>query len=99
MEVGNYGVHLLCWSQAAWCCIAACCYGLPAWLTNVLRWLAGTFKLTLEFTEDYPNKAPVVKFKSTLFHPNGEGCLRGPTAAASNCREGPVCLQPSGTGG
>ncbi|KAF8056383.1 UBC2 [Scenedesmus sp. PABB004] len=31
---------------------------------------AGTFKLTLEFTEDYPNKAPLVKFKSTMFHPN-----------------------------
>jgi Ubiquitin-conjugating enzyme len=40
--------------------------------------LAGTFKLTLEFTEDYPNKAPVVKFKSTMFHPNSEcGCIRG----------------------
>lgn len=38
---------------------------------------AGTFKLTLEFSEDYPNKAPVVKFKSTMFHPNSEcrACL------------------------
>jgi hypothetical protein len=35
---------------------------------------AGTFKLTLEFSEDYPNKAPVVKFKSTMFHPNSECC-------------------------
>ena len=25
-------------------------------------WEDGTFKLTLEFTEEYPNKAPVVKF-------------------------------------
>lgn len=32
----------------------------------------GTFKLTLEFTEDYPNKAPIVKFKSTMFHPNSK---------------------------
>lgn len=32
----------------------------------------GTFKLTLEFTEEYPNKAPIVKFKSTMFHPNSE---------------------------
>lgn len=40
--------------------------------------LAGTFRLTLEFSEDYPNKAPVVKFKSTLFHPNGEAAgMRG----------------------
>ena len=31
---------------------------------------AGTFKLILEFSEEYPNKAPVVKFKSTMFHPN-----------------------------
>ena len=35
-----------------------------------LRAYAGTFKLTLVFTEDYPNKAPVVKFKSHMFHPN-----------------------------
>jgi ubiquitin-conjugating enzyme E2 A len=35
----------------------------------------GTFKLTLEFTEEYPNKAPVVKFKSHMFHPNSEHFL------------------------
>lgn len=34
-------------------------------------WEGGTFKLTLEFTEDYPNKAPVVRFVSKMFHPNG----------------------------
>lgn len=33
-------------------------------------WEGGTFKLTLNFTEDYPNKPPVVKFVSRLFHPN-----------------------------
>lgn len=33
-------------------------------------WEGGTFKLTLQFTEDYPNKPPVVKFVSKLFHPN-----------------------------
>lgn len=33
-------------------------------------WDGGTFKLTLAFTEEYPNKAPVVKFKSHMFHPN-----------------------------
>ena len=33
---------------------------------------AGTFKLKLEFTEEYPNKAPVVKFLSKIFHPNSE---------------------------
>ena len=30
----------------------------------------GTFKLTLEFSEEYPNKPPVVKFISKMFHPN-----------------------------
>ena len=28
----------------------------------------GTFKLTLEFSEEYPNKPPVVKFLSKMFH-------------------------------
>ena len=28
-------------------------------------------RLTLEFSEEYPNKAPVVKFVSNIFHPNG----------------------------
>ena len=27
--------------------------------------------MTLEFTEDYPNKAPTVKFLSKMYHPNG----------------------------
>ena len=36
------------------------------------RLLAGTFKLTLAFTEEYPNKAPVGKFKSHMFHPNSK---------------------------
>lgn len=39
----------------------------------------GTFKLTLEFTEEYPNKPPNVKFISKMFHPNvyadGSICL------------------------
>jgi ubiquitin-protein ligase len=33
-------------------------------------WEGGTFKLSLQFSEDYPNKPPVVKFVSKLFHPN-----------------------------
>jgi len=33
-------------------------------------WEGGTFKLSLHFTEDYPNKAPQVKFLSKMFHPN-----------------------------
>ena len=30
----------------------------------------GTFKLSLEFSEEYPSKAPLVKFISKMFHPN-----------------------------
>ena len=59
---------------------------------DIMRWNAlicgpeetpfaeGTFKLTLEFSEEYPNKLPVVKFLSKMFHPNvfevdGKVCL------------------------
>mmetsp|Transcript_10782 Transcript_10782/g.12817 ORF Transcript_10782/g.12817 Transcript_10782/m.12817 type:complete len:215 (+) Transcript_10782:31-675(+) len=59
--------------------------------SNILKWSAvifgpddtpwegGTFKLTLEFTEDYPNKPPKVVFVTKMFHPNiyanGQICL------------------------
>ncbi|WVZ10860.1 hypothetical protein V8G54_015390 [Vigna mungo] len=35
-------------------------------------WDGGTFKLTLQFTEEYPNKPPVVRFVSQMFHPNSD---------------------------
>jgi ubiquitin-protein ligase len=39
----------------------------------------GTFRLILQFDEQYPNKPPSVKFISEMFHPNvyasGEICL------------------------
>ena len=50
--------------------------------SNLLSWQAvifgpddtpfegGTFRLTLKFDESYPNRAPIVKFVSKMFHPN-----------------------------
>lgn len=35
-------------------------------------WDGGTFRLSMTFSEEYPNKPPVVKFLSKLFHPNGK---------------------------
>jgi hypothetical protein len=38
-------------------------------------WEDGTFKLSVEFTEEYPNKAPTVKFLTKMFHPNSTRLL------------------------
>ncbi len=35
-------------------------------------WEGGTFNLLMEFSEEYPNKPPKVRFVSKLYHPNGE---------------------------
>ena len=59
--------------------------------SNIMQWNAvifgpsetpfedGTFKLTIIFTEEYPNKPPTVRFVSQMFHPNvyanGSICL------------------------
>ncbi|CAG5865715.1 unnamed protein product, partial [Menidia menidia] len=41
--------------------------------------MVSTFKLIVEFTEEYPNKPPTVRFVSKMFHPNvyadGSICL------------------------
>ncbi|CAN0424173.1 unnamed protein product [Pylaiella littoralis] len=33
-------------------------------------WAGGLYKVTMEFTEDYPSKPPKCKFVPPLFHPN-----------------------------
>jgi len=42
-------------------------------------WEGGMYKLTMDFTEEYPTKPPKCKFTPTLFHPNiypsGTVCL------------------------
>ena len=42
-------------------------------------WEGGSFKLILEFNEEYPTKPPEVRFVTTMFHPNvyndGRICL------------------------
>eukprot|EP01067_Filipodium_phascolosomae_P001777 Filipodium_phascolosomae@DN2137_c0_g1_i3.p1 len=42
-------------------------------------WEGGTFRLKLEFSEEYPNKPPKVRFITKMFHPNiyqdGQICL------------------------
>ncbi|NXP46964.1 UBE2B enzyme, partial [Heliornis fulica] len=41
--------------------------------------ISSTFKLVIEFSEEYPNKPPTVRFLSKMFHPNvyadGSICL------------------------
>ncbi|GJU64852.1 ubiquitin-conjugating enzyme E2 2-like protein [Tanacetum coccineum] len=36
---------------------------------------SGTFKMALNFSEDYPNKPPVMRFVSPMFHPNTDGSI------------------------
>ena len=59
---------------------------------------AGTFRLTLEFSEEYPNRAPTVRFQSTMFHPNSSrwfGGSRGPLAGRGGVVGGPCQPEPN----
>ncbi len=33
-------------------------------------WEGGTFRLQIDFDEEYPNKPPILQFKTKMFHPN-----------------------------
>jgi ubiquitin-protein ligase len=52
----------------------------------------GTFKLTLEFSEEYPNKPPTVKFVSKMFHPNGIACVHNEFHMFTVYADGSICL-------
>ncbi|KFV02339.1 Ubiquitin-conjugating enzyme E2 B, partial [Pterocles gutturalis] len=51
----------------------------PLYLIVFMFVWTGTFKLVIEFSEEYPNKPPTVRFLSKMFHPNvyadGSICL------------------------
>uniref|UniRef100_A0A5F8H2A8 Ubiquitin conjugating enzyme E2 B n=1 Tax=Monodelphis domestica TaxID=13616 RepID=A0A5F8H2A8_MONDO len=59
------------WVSAAHHLKTISCSGMQLYL--------GTFKLVIEFSEEYPNKPPTVRFLSKMFHPNvyadGSICL------------------------
>uniref|UniRef100_A0AAQ4QTI9 UBC core domain-containing protein n=1 Tax=Gasterosteus aculeatus aculeatus TaxID=481459 RepID=A0AAQ4QTI9_GASAC len=54
-------------------------FGIQAPYLKCVLFFPGTFKLIVEFTEEYPNKPPTVRFVSKMFHPNvyadGSICL------------------------
>lgn len=56
------------------CAVLTCIYNL--WCSYfpplLLSLSTGTFKLVIEFSEEYPNKPPTVRFSSKMFHPNGK---------------------------
>uniref|UniRef100_A0A8C4EEP3 E2 ubiquitin-conjugating enzyme n=1 Tax=Dicentrarchus labrax TaxID=13489 RepID=A0A8C4EEP3_DICLA len=58
----------------------------------------GTFKLLIEFSEEYPNKPPTVRFVSRMFHPNDLKLL-GTCSVFQQCfsqlqfyADGSICL-------
>uniref|UniRef100_A0A2I3HQP4 E2 ubiquitin-conjugating enzyme n=1 Tax=Nomascus leucogenys TaxID=61853 RepID=A0A2I3HQP4_NOMLE len=54
-------------------------FGRACLYYNYFVFSLGTFKLVIEFSEEYPNKPPTVRFLSKMFHPNvyadGSICL------------------------
>uniref|UniRef100_A0A9J7Y7B1 E2 ubiquitin-conjugating enzyme n=2 Tax=Cyprinus carpio TaxID=7962 RepID=A0A9J7Y7B1_CYPCA len=71
--------NIMVWNDSAWYG-SFCLYVANGFASYFLFLLViGTFKLTIEFTEEYPNKPPTVRFVSKMFHPNvyadGSICL------------------------
>lgn len=60
-------------------------------------WEDGIFKLSLAFTERYPQQAPTVRFVSRIFHPNGTPPALACSPAGIVSRPGRrprVCIRP-----
>lgn len=63
----GHGGHKLICCLCSWICSFVVNYPI----LFIFVW-TGTFKLVIEFSEEYPNKPPTVRFLSKMFHPNGE---------------------------
>lgn len=63
----GYGAHELISCLCSWIWSFVVSY----LIVFIFVW-TGTFKLVIEFSEEYPNKPPTVRFLSKMFHPNGE---------------------------
>ena len=91
----SIGAQLPCLQGCASCAyrqgVNAECHACGA-SSGTLLLHAGTFKLTLQFSEEYPNKAPVVKFVSNIFHPNGACCCLLCALLTSRCLLCPLSL-------
>lgn len=64
--------------MSVYCHVASCHIMVYSiwFMFSILLIPSGTFKLTLQFTEDYPNKPPTVRFVSRMFHPNSKSDAR-----------------------
>uniref|UniRef100_A0A8C0ZCX0 Ubiquitin conjugating enzyme E2 B n=1 Tax=Cyanistes caeruleus TaxID=156563 RepID=A0A8C0ZCX0_CYACU len=70
----DHGAHKLICCLCLW----ICSFVIDCVIVFIFVW-TGTFKLVIEFSEEYPNKPPTVRFLSKMFHPNvyadGSICL------------------------
>jgi ubiquitin-protein ligase len=64
---------------------------------NDTIWEGGTFRLQIEFEDDYPQKPPKLQFRTKLFHPNiyneGKICIDSTNLAIQSYKiSGVTCL-------